>query len=81
MGPIKYHNVVAWIPGTTFPDEWVIMGGHFDCFDSGTGGVDDGSGFSPGMEALRLLAAAGASGVTVNPNCRASSWAVKASRS
>jgi len=60
MGPVKYHNVVAWIPGTTYPDEWVIMGGHFDCFDSGTGGVDDGSGFSPGMEALRLLAAAGA---------------------
>jgi cyclophilin family peptidyl-prolyl cis-trans isomerase len=60
MGPIQYHNVVAWIPGTTYPDEWVVMGGHFDCYDSATGGVDDGSGFSPGMEALRLLAAAGA---------------------
>ncbi len=60
MGPVKYHNVVAWIPGTTYPDEWVVMGGHFDCYDSATGGVDDGSGFSPGMEALRLLAAAGA---------------------
>ena len=23
MGPVKYHNVVAWIPGTTYPDEWV----------------------------------------------------------
>jgi cyclophilin family peptidyl-prolyl cis-trans isomerase len=60
MGPVKYHNVVAWIPGSTDPDDWVIMGGHLDCFDSATGGVDDGSGFSPGMEALRLLAAAGA---------------------
>ena len=32
MGPIKYHNVVATIKGTTYPDEYVVMGGHFDCF-------------------------------------------------
>jgi len=59
MGPVKYHNVVALIPGTAYPDEYVILGGHFDSFDGGTGGVDDGSGFSPGMEAMRLVAAAG----------------------
>jgi carboxypeptidase Q len=59
MGPIKYHNIVGVIPGTTHPDEYVVLGGHFDSFDGGTGGVDDGSGFSPGMEALRLIAAAG----------------------
>jgi len=60
MGPIKYHNVVATLRGTTYPDEYVVIGGHFDCFSSGTGGVDDGSGFAPGMEAIRLIAAAGA---------------------
>lgn len=60
VGPVKYHNVVAVLPGTTYPDEWVVLGGHFDSFDGGTGGVDDGSGFSPGMEALRLIKAAGA---------------------
>jgi len=59
MGPVTYHNVVAVIPGTTYPDEYVILGGHFDSFDGGTGGVDDGSGFSPGMEALRLIKEAG----------------------
>jgi carboxypeptidase Q len=59
MGPVKYHNIIGVIPGTTYPDEYVILGGHFDSFDGGTGGVDDGSGFSPGMEALRLIAAAG----------------------
>ena len=59
MGPVKYHNVVAWIPGTTHPDEFVILGGHFDSYDSSTGAVDDGSGFTPGMEALRLIQAAG----------------------
>jgi cyclophilin family peptidyl-prolyl cis-trans isomerase len=60
MGPVEYHNVVAVIPGTDHPEEYVILGGHFDSFDGGTGGVDDGSGFSPGMEAMRLIAAAGA---------------------
>lgn len=60
MGPVKYHNVVAWIPGTTNPDEWVVIGGHFDSFDGGTGAVDDGTGFSNAMETLRLLAKSGA---------------------
>jgi hypothetical protein len=60
MGPVKYHNVVATIRGTTYPDEYIVLGGHFDCFSSATGGVDDGSGFAPGMEAIRLIKAAGA---------------------
>jgi hypothetical protein len=60
MGPIKYHNVVATLRGTTYPDEYVVIGGHFDCFSGATGGVDDGSGFAPGMEAIRLIAASGA---------------------
>jgi hypothetical protein len=59
MGPVNYHNVVAIIPGTTYPDEYVVLGGHFDSFDGGTGGVDNGSGFSPGMEAMRLIKKAG----------------------
>ncbi len=59
MGPIKYHNVVATIRGSQYPDEYVVMGGHFDCFSGATGGVDDGNGFSPSMEALRLIKAAG----------------------
>jgi len=60
MGPVKYHNVVATLRGTTYPDEYIVIGGHFDAFSGGTGGVDDGSGFAPGMEAIRLVAAAGA---------------------
>jgi cyclophilin family peptidyl-prolyl cis-trans isomerase len=60
MGPVKYHNVVATLRGTTYPDEYIVIGGHFDAFTGGTGGVDDGSGFAPGMEAIRLIAAAGA---------------------
>ena len=48
MGPVKYHNVVATLRGTTYPDEYIVIGGHFDAFTSGTGGVDDGSGIRAG---------------------------------
>lgn len=59
MGPVKFHNVVATLRGSEFPDEYVVVGGHFDCFSAATGAVDDGSGFAPAMEALRLIQAAG----------------------
>jgi carboxypeptidase Q len=59
MGPVKYHNVIGVIPGTEFPEEYVIMSGHLDAFDVATGGVDDGSGVTPTMEAARLIMEAG----------------------
>ncbi len=59
MGPIPYYSVIGIIPGTEFPDEYVIMSGHLDAYDVGTGGVDDGSGVSPVMEAARLIMEAG----------------------
>ena len=58
-GPVKYHNVIGVIRGTRYPDEYVMMGGHLDSYDAGTGGVDDGSGITPHMEAARLIMAAG----------------------
>ncbi len=58
-GPVKYHNVIGVIPGTEFPDEYVIMSGHLDSYDVATGGVDDGSGVTPVMEAARLIMEAG----------------------
>ena len=60
LGPIKYHNVVASIKGTQYPDEYVIISGHLDAFDVGTGGVDCGTGIAPMMEAARLIALSGA---------------------
>jgi hypothetical protein len=59
MGPVKYHNVIGVIRGTKYPDEYVMMGGHLDAFDVATGGVDDGSGITPAMEAARLIMASG----------------------
>jgi hypothetical protein len=58
-GPVPYHNVIGVIRGTKYPNEYVMMGGHLDSFDVATGGVDDGSGVSPTMEAARLILAAG----------------------
>jgi hypothetical protein len=59
MGPVKYYNVIGVIKGTKYPDEYVMMGGHLDAFDVATGGVDDGSGITPAMEAARLIMASG----------------------
>ena len=59
IGPVKYHNVFGIIKGTKYPDEYVLLGGHLDAFDVATGGVDDGSGVTPAMEAARLIMEAG----------------------
>jgi hypothetical protein len=58
-GPVKYYSVIGIIPGTELPDEYVIVSGHLDSYDSGSGGVDDGSGATPTMEAARLIMEAG----------------------
>jgi len=58
--PIKYHNIIATIPGEDIADEYVVLGAHLDSYDIATGAVDNGSGVSPMMEAVRLLMKAGA---------------------
>lgn len=60
LGPVPYHSVIAEIPGTEFPDEYVIISGHLDSYDAATGGVDCGVGITPMMETARLLALSGA---------------------
>lgn len=60
LGPIKYHNVVASIKGSKYPDEYVIVSGHLDSYDVATGGIDCGTGIGPMMEAARMLMASGA---------------------
>jgi cyclophilin family peptidyl-prolyl cis-trans isomerase len=60
QGPIKYHNVIGIIPGTEYPDEYVILGAHLDSYDHATGAIDNGSGVTPMMEAMRMLSLSGA---------------------
>lgn len=59
-GPIKNHNVVADLPGSEWPDQFVIVGGHLDSWDGASGCTDNGTGASTTLEAARILAAAGA---------------------
>jgi hypothetical protein len=48
-------NVVAEWPGSEKPEEIVLIGGHLDSWDLGTGAIDDGSGVAMVMETMRLL--------------------------
>ncbi len=48
-------NLIAEIPGRERPEEIVVMGGHIDSWDVGTGAVDDAGGCVAAWEALRTL--------------------------
>jgi hypothetical protein len=58
-GPIKLYNVIADIPGTEKPDEYVIVGGHIDSWDGATGATDNGTGCATTLEAARILMKSG----------------------
>jgi carboxypeptidase Q len=53
------HNVIGEIRGREHPDEVVVIGGHLDSWDVGSGAHDDGGGCVISMEALRLIRALG----------------------
>jgi carboxypeptidase Q len=48
-------NVVGEIRGRERPDEVIVLGGHFDSWDVGTGSTDDGGGCVVTWEVLRLM--------------------------
>ena len=47
------YNVIAKIPGSTFPDEWIIRGNHHDAWVNGA--QDPISGMAPELEEARAL--------------------------
>jgi len=49
-------NVIADIPGTERPDEYVIVGAHLDSAPQGPGATDNGAGVAAVIEAARILA-------------------------
>jgi carboxypeptidase Q len=53
--PIETYNTVAEIRGNEKPDEVVIIGGHLDSWDLGTGATDNGTGSMAVLEAGRAL--------------------------
>ena len=53
------YNTVAEIPGTDKKDEIVMLGGHLDSWQSGTGATDNGAGCAVMMEAMRIIQSLG----------------------
>ncbi len=69
QGPVRLHltltpqtlpdadsyNVIADWKGTEHPEQVVIVSGHLDSWDLGTGAIDDGAGVVVSMQAIHLL--------------------------
>ncbi len=69
QGPVKVHltltpqtlpdtqsfNVIADWKGTEHPEQVVVVSGHLDSWDLGTGAIDDGAGVAVSMQAVHLL--------------------------
>ena len=49
------HNVVADLKGSEYPEQIVIVSGHLDSWDLGTGAIDDGAGVVVSMETLNIV--------------------------
>jgi carboxypeptidase Q len=49
------RNLVAELVGRERPDEVVVIGGHIDSWDVGTGAMDDGGGVMIAWQAAQLL--------------------------
>ena len=54
-GQVPSANVLAEIVGSEKPEEIVVIGGHIDSWDVGTGAHDDGAGCVAAMEAMNIL--------------------------
>ena len=69
QGPVRLHltltpqtlpdapsfNVIADWKGTEHPEQVVIVSGHLDSWDLGTGAIDDGAGVVVSMQVIHLL--------------------------
>jgi carboxypeptidase Q len=55
LPPVESFNVIADWKGSEHPDELVIVSGHIDSWDLGTGAIDDGAGVAASMQVIHLL--------------------------
>jgi len=53
------YNTVAEMPGSDLKDEIVMLGGHMDSWQAGTGATDNGAGVAVALEAVRILQTVG----------------------
>lgn len=57
LGAEQSYNVVADLKGVEFPEKVVIVSGHLDSWDLGTGALDDAAGVGIAMDVLRIIKA------------------------
>ena len=56
VGPeAQEYNVVADLKGSEHPEQVVIVSGHLDSWDLGTGAIDDGAGVVVAMESAEII--------------------------
>ena len=49
------YNVIADLKGSEHPEQIVVVSGHLDSWDLGTGAIDDAAGVAVAMETAELL--------------------------
>jgi carboxypeptidase Q len=49
------YNVIADLKGTEHPEQIVVVSGHLDSWDLGTGAIDDGAGVVMAMQTAEVL--------------------------
>ena len=52
---VESANVIGDIKGTEHPEQIVVVSGHLDSWDLGTGAIDDGAGIAVSMEVANLI--------------------------
>jgi len=55
LPPVESYNVIADWKGSEHPEQIVIVSGHLDSWDLGTGALDDGAGVAVSMQVIHLL--------------------------
>ncbi|HXX41527.1 MAG TPA: M20/M25/M40 family metallo-hydrolase [Chthoniobacterales bacterium] len=52
---VESANVIGDVKGSEHPEQVVVVSGHLDSWDLGTGAIDDGAGVAVSMEAANLI--------------------------
>src|SRR3989475_1710194 len=52
---VESYNVIGDIKGSEHPEQVIIVSGHLDSWDLGTGAIDDAAGVGVSMEAANLI--------------------------
>src|SRR6266536_473210 len=52
---VESANVIGDIKGSEHPEQMIIVSGHLDSWDLGTGAIDDGAGVAVSMETANLI--------------------------